>query len=304
MHDFPVEIWLKIINDIGKQHPSAYRLGPGGPNVLARLCRLNSTFRLLSEPILYSAVYITPENLEAFTRMVLGQGKSAPLEFVPSVKGHLVKRLAIAEFEKRLKDEEIECIGTILYALRSVITHLLFDVNLPYIDWVQPICSNNHAAICYAMRELSSLEEFCTFDGFRLWHKLQRNSPWPRLRRLAFTKAENRSSIKEKIQWTCTLETCVMFADFQGPLVVTTDPADHSLASETLKRMVIVCPKNRAKDYISDVDLWFARSRRPDRDPTINQCLKVVELPDTPDVLRETTMHFRSAVIDGKIWDM
>ncbi|KAG8993194.1 hypothetical protein FRB94_010950 [Tulasnella sp. JGI-2019a] len=311
MCDFPVEIWSNIISHLSPQHPSAYRLGPGCSNALSGLCRINSTFRLFAESILYSTPYITPRNLEAFTGTVIEQGVDTnPLEFVPTVKGHLVKRLAIAEFEKLLTDEEINSIGTIFFGLRAVITHLFFDVNLPYRDWIQPICDNDFASIRWAMQSLLNLEEFCTFERFTVWPSLRWVPAWPRLKRLAFAKSTTDGSIGETIAWIPASETCIVFPDLQRPLFASADLVNHHLTSETPKRVMVFLPKNQAEDYTSMRNLWEVTPSHLNGDAMLkamNEYLKVVELPDRPSaapgVAREETMHFRSAVIDGQIWD-
>lgn len=62
---FPTEIWLKILEHIGKpRHASAYRLEPGCSHTLSVVSRVSKELALCAEPLLYARAFVTRQNVD------------------------------------------------------------------------------------------------------------------------------------------------------------------------------------------------------------------------------------------------
>lgn len=93
--------------------------------------------------------------------------------------------LAIVDFNEKLTLSEIRQIASILYALRTTLSRLFFDVYLRRVDYASPLYNDLHVSMRYAMQGLSHLEEFClTHQLTRSWDPMPWASAQKTLKRL------------------------------------------------------------------------------------------------------------------------
>ncbi|KAG9033909.1 hypothetical protein FRB95_014112 [Tulasnella sp. JGI-2019a] len=128
----PHKLTLEIIKKLGEpENPSAYLLPKGNIKTLSNLCRVSVAFKDLTEPILYSRINITNDNIGAFTFTILP--RVAPSESNTSTHSAcryaaLVKSLAFIGFLTRGESNEINQIVNILRVPKPALDRLLLDV--------------------------------------------------------------------------------------------------------------------------------------------------------------------------------
>ncbi|KAG9006395.1 hypothetical protein FRB94_000705 [Tulasnella sp. JGI-2019a] len=291
MVDLAVEIWLRIINALGRPgYPSAYRLDPGCSAALAALCRVNHTFQQAAEPVLYSVVFISPGNLAAVTRAVTIHDNDKN-DVYPTKRGSCVKALAIATFEDVLTNTQLQRTRRILDGLRPFIARILLGVNV-------------RAGLFDNVQRLDNLEELCAFGHFPVSPD---GSQWPKLKRLCFVPDRSRV-ILPILSQIPSVDTCVYLELRDG--YACGDLIDHCMHTPGSQVITVVIPIAQSESFSEGMMMmWGCLRLHGDQKAreAMERC-QLVATPDAPPNSRHPTTQeiacFANEVINGRIWDM
>ncbi|KAG8994844.1 hypothetical protein FRB94_007406 [Tulasnella sp. JGI-2019a] len=204
----PTEIWIQIIQQIGlPSHTSPYRLDRVSTTTLTRLCLVSRAFSVLTEPVLYSTAFITPETIESFSQAVeLPQSRIDRIApGTPTCKGALVSSLALANFNSP-ESSNIEQIKTILYAVQTSVVRLYLDTSRIMAD-PDPMSLDLDIAIQCGLSTFSKIEELCLlhWDSYSL-----PLAPWMTLKRIVIAYSCISANLMTQLSRMENLELCIL----------------------------------------------------------------------------------------------
>ncbi|KAG9014319.1 hypothetical protein FRB94_012725 [Tulasnella sp. JGI-2019a] len=309
--NLPNELWLQVINNLGQPvHASAYRLDPGCASTLTQLCRVNRTLNALSAPVLYSRVYVTPDNLDSFSNAIGASDRIGNLNrnVVPSDTAVLVTSLALVGFRKDENHPSMDTywhrIGCVLVTLKPFLVRLFFDVYSPGPRANQLSSNTYESAMHGAIRALSAIQEFCcTEDSLRP----DMLPAWKTVRRMAMAGSWINSGFLEKLSEMEAMKNCIL----AWPIRLL---ADVEFKLSVIRGSWVAVRTTELVVAVSDPSYWVLRrlqaawSKEGDIKHGGKATLKVMEVPQAlmraGHIPERREIWFSQIALDGSIWNL